>query len=402
LSALDERNKKRYVRSAGIKYLYRRGKIYYYVRHGKWTSLHTADRREARRRLAKLLEQAVTAKFLNESGLGHLLRAFAQNPSAPQGGQSGFLAANFANVHRPEFAAFTERFLARLTGPESQTPRMWKTCNNTLLELLRTLPEFGKEDLRGLDVWTKFLTLTPSGLWKALQLQGKGPSSLNHFASYLRKLVPKMVELGFAPASFATDAQGIKKLEVKAREPFIPSPTDMELLLRKCEDYDWELAQLPRAMVYSGARCGAFLHPKTGLRWPQVDFEHRDIIFTQKGNKRARVPMGPKLYQLLKRWQEHTGGHGDSLVFPFGSSKQDRIQAILKKACAELGGSLRDMNHFHAFKHYHKTQHQLAQMPDHISDFLTFNVPAGRRESGAVYRHADYEIARRWTERAKL
>jgi integrase len=279
---------------------------------------------------------------------------------------------------------------------------MWKTCNNSLLELLQTLPEFGKEDLRGLDLWTKFLTLTPSGVWKALQLQKKGPSSLNHFASYLRKLVPKMVELGFAPAWFEKDAKRIKKLDVKARDPHIPSPAEMELLLRKCEECDWELAQLPRALVYSGARCGAFLHPETGLRWPQIDFEHRDIIFTQKGNKRARVPMGLQLHQLLNRWQQHTGGNGVSLVFPFGSSKQDRIQAILKKVCAELGGSLRDMNHFHAFKHYHKTQHQLAQMPDHISDFLTFNVPAGRRESGAVYRHADYEVARRWVECVKL
>ncbi len=391
------------MRSAGIKYLYRRGQIYYYVRHGKWTSLHTCERREARRRLQNLLDQEVTARFLNTTGLGHLLRTLARNPNEREdGNQSDFLAANSANADRPDFKQFTKGFLARLTGPDNKTPRMWKTCNNSLLGLLRTLPEFGGEDLSGLDPWSKFLKLNPAGAWRALQLQNKGPAGLNHFASYLRKLVPHMVKQGLVPAWFEEDAKSIKKLKVDPRDPHIPSPAEMEVLLSKCEVCDWELAQLPRALVYSGARVGAFLDPKTGLRWQQIDFEHRDIIFTQKGNKRARVPMGPQLFALLKRWQERTGGCGDCLVFPFGSSRQDRLQGILKKVCAELAGPVRDMHHFHAFKHYIKTQHQRADMPDDVSDFLTFNVPAGRRGSGAVYRHADYERARGWVERVPL
>lgn len=42
----------------------------------------------------------------------------------------------------------------------------------------------------------------PTGTWNALKGQGKGPATLNHFAAYLRNLVPHLVERGFVLAWF--------------------------------------------------------------------------------------------------------------------------------------------------------------------------------------------------------
>jgi hypothetical protein len=112
--------------------------------------------------------------------------------------------------------------------------------------------------------------------------------------------------------------------------------------------------------------------------------------------------MGPQLRLLLLRWKEHTGSEGDARIFPFGSTREDRAQEILKEVASGLGGALKDIHHFHAFRHYFKTQHQRQGTPDHISDRLTFNAPTGRRGSGDVYRHDEYAVMRQSVERVRL
>jgi hypothetical protein len=243
------------VRNVGIKNLYQRGKVYYYVAHGKWTSLGTRDRSEARRQVAKLREQQVALKFLKKSGLLETLGKQTRYDSKPPGGQgrSKSLAPSFAKADLPDFAQLTHEFVARIPCPSKESGRMWKTCSNTLIGLLGKLDEFDGEDLRALNAWQKLEKLSPSGAWNALQKQGKGPSSLNHLASFLRILVPHLVERGFAPLWFASNLKTIKRLKVHARTPFIPSPVEMETLLSKCEERDWELGQLLRFFAYSGA-----------------------------------------------------------------------------------------------------------------------------------------------------
>jgi integrase len=141
-----------------------------------------------------------------------------------------------------------------------------------------------------------------------LQKQGKGPSSLNHFASFLRVLVPHLVERGFAPSWFSTNLKAIKRLKVHPRTPFIPSPAEMDILLSRCEERDWELGQLLRFFAYSGARRGAALDNKTALIWSRVDFEKGDIVLWQKGDQRKKVPMGPQLRGLLLQWKKANWG----------------------------------------------------------------------------------------------
>jgi integrase len=389
------------VRNVGIKNLYRRGKVYYYVAHGKWTSLGTRDRSEARRQVAKLQEQQVALKFLKKSGLLEILQKQAQYDSKPPGGQAGSkaLAPSFAKADLPDFAQFTSEFVARIPCPSKESRRMWRTCGNTLTALLETLEEFDSQDLRSLNAWQKLEKLSPSGAWNALQKQAKGPATLNHFASFLRILVPHLVERGFAPSWFAGNLKGIKRLKVHARTPFIPSPAEMETLLSKCEERDWELGQLLRFLAFSGARRGAALDSKTGLIWSRVDFTNGDITLWMKGDQKRTVPMGPQLRQLLWGWKEYTGGSDEARIFPFGSTREDQAQRILKDVASGLGGPLKDMNHFHAFRHYWKTQHQRQGTADHISDLLSFNAPAGRRGSGDVYRHDAYAVMRQCVER---
>jgi integrase len=344
--------------------------------------------------LEQLNEHEIGLKFLEKSGLLQILKNHAQNPES--------LAPSFAKSRRPDFAAFTRGFVARIACSSEDTRRMWRTCNNSLIELLGTIREFGGENFGSLDPWQKFMKLSPTGIWSALKRQGKGPATLNHFAAYLRILVPHLVERGLVPGWCESNLKGLKRLKVHARNPIIPTPQEMESLLSRCEARDWELGQLLRFFAYSGARRGAALGNTTALIWSRIDFECRNITLWQKGDQKRMVPMGPQLWDLLARWQEHTRGKGDERVFPFGSTREDRAQEILKSVAEELGGSLAGMNHFHAFKHFFKTEHQRQGTPNDISDLLTFNRPAGRPGSGAVYRHGEYDLMRQCVERVRL
>jgi integrase len=344
--------------------------------------------------LEQLRQQENGLKFLKETGLLQILQNQAQDPNS--------LAPSLAKSRRPDFATFTRGFVARMSCSSEETRRMWRTCNNSLIKLLATIRQFEDEDFSSLDPWEKFLKLSPTGIWTALKKQGKGPATLNHVAAYLRILVPDLIEQGWAPPWFERNLKGLKRLEVHARNPIIPTAEEMESLLSRCEARDWELGQLLRFFAYSGARRGAALGNITGLVWSRINFDHREITLWQKGDQKRMVPMGGQLCDLLARWQKHTSGSGEQRVFPFGSTREDRAQEILKSVAEELGGPLAGMHHFHAFKHYFKTQHQRQGTPNDISDLLTFNRPAGRRGSGSVYRHGEYEVMRQCVERVTL
>jgi integrase len=144
-------------------------------------------------------------------------------------------------------------------------------------------------------------------------------------------LIPRLVELQLVASWFVSDATKIPRMESHVRQPIIPSPEEMEQLLSACEARDYELGQLLRFFSYSGARKGAALDKTTGVTWDRIDFTNRDITLWQKGDRRHKVPMGPQLYSLLLAWKEHTGGTGTARVFPFGSTRENKAQAILKE-----------------------------------------------------------------------
>jgi len=66
------------VRNAGHRNFYRRGRVYYGVKFGVWTSLRTTDRREALKRLRELETQEITTKALEKLGLIARLHALEE------------------------------------------------------------------------------------------------------------------------------------------------------------------------------------------------------------------------------------------------------------------------------------------------------------------------------------
>ena len=409
-----------YVRNAGHRNFYRRGRVYYRVRYGVWKSLRTTDRGEALKRLRAIERQELMAETLEKLGLAAKLDALCETVSRLQQSSKGEipLASWTASIERGDFETELEKFLSRMPTVAKGTKLMWRTAKNNLIKLFSNLKSFEGREFAG-NHWQKFEALTPTGVWNAFRAQKKAPrgkntldagpdektgnSSANHMACFLRRFVPDFVERGFLPPSFVGDAQRIPKLVVHRRDPKIPSPVDMEEFLRACERRDWDLGQLLRFLAYSGARKGTVFDRERAVRWDQVDFEAEDIVFWQKGDVRKRVPMGPQLRDVLWQWKiSHPADATDPRVFPFGSGREDNALEILKEVARDLGGSVSDMTMFHALKHFFKTQHQRQGTPDEVSDFLTFNSPSARRGSGNTYRHDAYAQARYWVNRVRL
>jgi integrase len=109
--------------------------------------------------------------------------------------------------------------------------------------------------------------------------------------------------------------------------------------------------------------------------------------------------MGPQLRAVLEDVRATSVGNG--AVFPFGSSREDRAQEILKEAVAELGGEVRDMLFFHALRHYFRTQHMRQGTPDRVRDALTGH-SRGRRNAGDGYDHASMEDMRKAVAKVTL
>ncbi len=396
---------RRYVRNAGHRNFYRRGRVYYRVKYGVWTSLRTTDRREALKRLRELETQEITAKALEKLGLVARLHALEERIAEfrpPAEGENS-LAPWFAKRERGDFGEELEKYLSQMPTVAKGTKAMWQTAKNNLIRLLSNLDTFEETALTGTH-WEKFEALTPTGVWNAFRAQkkvsrGKNPphpdpkattgnSSANHMASFLRRFIPDFVKWGFLPPSFVSNAQTIPKLVVHPRDPKIPSPSQMEEFLTACERRDRELGQMLRFLAYSGARKGTVFDRTRAVTWDQVDFDVQDITLRQKGDVRRRVPMGPQLSNLLRQWKiSHPPDEADPRIFPFGSDREDRALEILKDVARDLKGSVSDMTILHSLKHYFKTQHQRQGTPDEVSDFLTFNAGPDRRGSGNTYRH---------------
>jgi integrase len=423
----------RYVRNAGVRNLYKRGKVFYRVTLGKWESLHTSFKREAIARLREAEERDIAKKFLKQAGLEDVaaklgrveekLEKIAAQPEqvATQQPEQKSLAPSIAKVERGDFVAASKAFLKQIPSSSKKTAGMWKTCNNALVGILQGATEFAEQDLKGMDLWEKFERITPSGVWNLYKDgavgapapdqpllhrkragKGAGNSSLNHLSAYLRKLVPYFAEMDFLPKHFIKNAEGIPKQEVHKRNPRIPTPDEMDHLAKEWESQDPKSAELLQFLRYSGARIAAALDKIKGLRWGMVDLDNRDFVLHQKGDKRHRVPIGPQLVALLRNMKKRAGGDTNALVFDFTSTDEDRAQFIMKAAAKKVGGNVVDMTHFHALKHYFKSVHQAAGTSDRTSDLLTFNKPAERSGSGDVYRHADYELMRQAVEKVRL
>jgi hypothetical protein len=272
--------------------------VYYRVRYGVWVSLRTTNRREALKRLRDLEAQELTANALKKLGLIARLDALEQKISQVQTlpKEPGSLASCPANEDRGDFAVRLDECISRMQDLSAPTKTMWRTQRNKLVKLLSSITDFGTLDLRGLDLWEKFEKLEPSGAWNANPRVRPGHSNANQMASFLRKFVADFVGRGFLPARFIANANTIKKLQVHARMPKLPSPAQMEEFLARCEQHDWKIGKMLRTLAYSGARKGIIFNRQRAQGWDNVDFETRAITFWQRG-----------MYAAGSRWGRNFG-----------------------------------------------------------------------------------------------
>ena len=393
------------MRNIGIRGLYKRGKIYYRLKGGKWESLGTTVRRDAVRLNRQLNERDNALKFFKKNGLAGLEESLRrveekvdQIAVAPE---QKVLAPTSANPPRSDFAREATRFYDCLACTSVKTKTGWGTYHRALLVLVDTAKEAGKEDISSLGAWEKIEKLGPSGLWDAYKAKTPGPSSIDQFAMYLRKLVPDFVSKGFFPSWFIQNLGTIGKMGTNPRDLHIPPPEAMDALLNLCEQKDKELGKLIRAFAYSGARKGGLLG-ETGLTWNKVDLVERIFTLNEKGRKLRTIPMGPKLYELFKGLRERSNGD-DGLVFPFGSTREDTAQEILAESAKALGAEVREMSFFHALRHYFRTQHMRQGTPDRVRNALTgHSNGGGRRHAGDGYDHVEMEDMRKAVEKVRL
>lgn len=230
------------MRNAGHRNFYRRGRVYYRVKYGVWTSLRTTDRREALKRLRDLETQEITAKALEKLRLVARLHALEKRIAEfrPSAEARNSLAPWIANTVRGDFGEELEKFLARMPAVAKGTKTMWKTAKNNLLRLLSNLTTFEGTALSGTH-WQKLETLTPTGLWSAFRAQKKasrgknaqdaafqattGNSSANHLASFFRRFVPDFVERGFLPLPSSPTPKAFRNLlSIRAipKSPHLP------------------------------------------------------------------------------------------------------------------------------------------------------------------------------------
>ena len=128
----------RYVRNAGVRNLYKRGKVFYRVTLGKWESLHTSFKREAIARLREAEERDIAKKFLKQAGLEDVaaklgrmeekLEKIAAQPEqvATQQPEQKSLAPSIAKVERGDFVAASKAFLKQIPSSNKKTVGMWK------------------------------------------------------------------------------------------------------------------------------------------------------------------------------------------------------------------------------------------------------------------------------------
>jgi hypothetical protein len=132
------------VRNAGHRNFYRRGRVYYRVKYGVWTSLRTTNRREALKRLRELETQEITTKALEKLGVIVRLHALDRRIAEfrPLATRENSLASWAAKTERGDLGVELEKFLARMPAVAKGTKTMWQTAKNNLIRLLSSLTVF--------------------------------------------------------------------------------------------------------------------------------------------------------------------------------------------------------------------------------------------------------------------
>jgi integrase len=150
------------------------------------------------------------------------------------------------------------------------------------------------------------------------------PATVNHEMKRLRHMLNKAVEWGYLKEN---PCKGVKNLkEPPGRIRYI-TPEELEALLKACEvsslaenpnnkgrTFSKLLTVFLKPVVLTAIHTGARRSEILSLRWKDIDFTQRRIMFeVTKNGERRMVPMNDTVYEVLRSLPVHLGS---DLVFP--------------------------------------------------------------------------------------
>jgi integrase len=210
----------------------------------------------------------------------------------------------FFEPSRMSFAEYVQQFLNSLEGTVK---------DNTLGEYRWALdnyilPHFGRLHLKKIDkqVCQDFV--------EQLKKKGFSPQTINHNIKVLKRVLNRAVE---EDCLLVNPANSLKPLKEKRRENGFYTQEEILRLLKAAD------GPFMRAFLGLAALGGLRASEISGLKWKDIDFEHKLICvrrqyqarigyLSTKNEEERSVPMNPKLRELLQEHREELGdGPGD-------------------------------------------------------------------------------------------
>lgn len=315
-----------------------------------------APRAADRQMIAEVISQVMKAEFLPLLSALKAPVTSAETPSL----NSEASPRELARLPRPDFQTAVRQYLDSRTFKTKDTGDMYRTEMNRLLKFARdweghlagTLP--GKLGMA--PPACDWETFSPVTLWKAVrakQEQGRGHSTLNQFANYLRHLCRWWNDRGWITGLCLKDAESLSRMEVMPRDIQICTSEKMTKLLAQIQQDDKVSGWFCRFLAYSGARRQAALD----IKWSHVDFDRKTIKLNAQPGRLTEVPMAAKLRDVLIEIRDAGGIQAfdctvpieSDRVFRLGRSRLGKAARLLKKWAKFLR---LEITFFHGLRHY--------------------------------------------------
>ena len=285
---------------------------------------------------------------------------------------------------------------------EDDGKRMLRQMRDTLIAMCR-----GWEDFKPYEVWNDYRHLgkaqaslpkneRPKIDEKTIPLVAGG----NHMASYLRSVVPWLVDKEWIPPSARNDLKDIVNTVVAPRNPALPSTQEILDLINQLILVDRLAGLYVHLLATTGLRRGRWnSDPRNrrgalGLSWKDVNWEKRTLRAVMKGGAVETLPLIDEAIEVLRKLEALTGGSKDGRIFPIGA----------KRAASKLSAwaSVMDLEitYLHALRHYFASVAIIAGVPIPVVAKLL-----GHKDGGILlmrtYSHllpgAEEEAARKLT-----
>ena len=248
---------------------------------------------------------------------------------------------------------------------EDDGKRMLRQMRDTLIAMCRRW-----EDFQPYEVWNDYRHL---GKEQASRPKSERPkidektiplvAGGNHMASYLRSVVPWLVDKEWIPPSARNDLKDIVNTVVAPRNPALPTTQEILDLINQLILVDRLSGLYVHLLATTGLRRGRWkTDPRErrgalGLRWRDVDWEKRQMRAVMKGGNIITVALIDEALAVLREVERLTGGNKDARIFPIGA----------KRAASKLSTWANvmelEITYLHALRHYFASVSIIARVP---------------------------------------